>query len=122
MMKYVKLQSGADGETHFAQATLELNEADYRPPAPLAFVSRAFRSDGLQFVRLPAGWTADTATPPSKEFVICLQGQLELTASDGEKRTFRPGDAVLVDDVHGKGHKTRVSGKEEFVGAMIPIA
>jgi hypothetical protein len=121
-MKYIRLHADRDGESHFEQATLELNEADYRPPAPLAFLSHMFPSDGLQFLRLPPGWKAESISPPSREFVICLQGQLELTASDGEKRTFGPGDRVLVEDMHGKGHGIRVQGASEFVAAVVPIS
>jgi uncharacterized cupin superfamily protein len=57
-----------------------------------------------------------------KKFLICLKGYIEVTASDGEKRTFGPGDSVLMEDVAGKGHRMRVKGTEECVAAIIPIA
>jgi hypothetical protein len=38
-MQYVRLYSGKGGESHFAEVELVLNEIDYRPPAPLLFVS-----------------------------------------------------------------------------------
>jgi len=119
-MKYVRLQADKQGNTHFQDATLALDEADYRPPAPMAFVSHAFPSDGVQFVRLPAGWTADGLHPPKKQFLICLKGHLEVTASDGKTRSFGPGDSVLMEDVDGKGHRTRVKG-DECVAAVIPV-
>jgi uncharacterized cupin superfamily protein len=54
--------------------------------------------------------------------LICLKGYIEVTDSDGEKRTFGPGDSVLMEDVAGEGHRTRVKGTEECVAAIIPIA
>jgi hypothetical protein len=120
-MRYVQLKAGKAGESHFEHINLDLKEADYRPPAPLLFVSHSYRADGLQFVRLPAGWAGESIHPPKTQFLICLKGHLEVTASDGEKRTFGPGDSVLMEDVVGKGHRTRVKGTEECIAAIIPI-
>jgi hypothetical protein len=120
-MKYVRLHVGKDGKSHFEQVTLKLDEADYRPPAPLIFVSHAYQTDGLQFIRLPSGWAAESINPPKKQFLICLKGHLEVTAGDGEKRTFGPGDSVLMEDVDGKGHRTRVKGPDECLAAVIPV-
>lgn len=121
-MRYVRLNANKAGESHFEPLTLDLNEADYRPPAPLLFVSHSYRADGLQFVRLPSGWAGDSIHPPKAQFLICLKGHLEVTASDGDKRTFGPGDSVLMEDVSGKGHRTRVKGTDECIAAIIPIA
>ena len=120
-MKYVRLHADKNGQTHFEDITLKLDEADYRPPAPLAFVSHTFDTDGLQFIRLPSGWVADSIHPPKKQFLICLKGHIEVAVSDGEKRTFGPGDSVLMEDVGGKGHRTRVKGADECLAAVIPI-
>ncbi len=120
-MKYVRLTTDKNGQSHFEPATLELDEADYRPPAPMMFVSHAYPTDGLQFIRLPSGWAADAVHPPKKQFLICLSSQLEVTASDGETRNFGPGDSILMEDVGGQGHRTRVSGTGECLAAVIPI-
>ncbi len=121
-MRYVRLKADKAGESHFEQVTLDLSEADYRPPAPLLFVSHSYQADGLQFVRLPAGWAGESIRPPKAQFLICLKGHLEVTVSDGEKRTFGPGDSVLMEDVAGKGHRTHVKGANECIAAIIPIA
>lgn len=120
-MRYVRLKVDNAGESHFEQSALDLNEADYRPPAPLLFVSHTYRADGLQFVRLPSGWTGESIHPPKHQFLICLKGHIEVTASDGEKRTFGPGDSVLMEDVSGKGHRTHVKGANECLAAIIPV-
>ena len=119
-MKYVRLHIGKDGKTHFEDATLKLDEADYRPPTPLMFVSHAFETDGVQFIRLPSGWAAEGINPPKKQFLICLKGTLEITVSDGEKRSFGMGDRILMEDVEGDGHATRVVGPA-CEAAIVPI-
>jgi hypothetical protein len=121
VMKYARLYADKNGQSHFEQATLKLDEADYRPPAPMMFVSHAFATDGLQFIRLPSSWAADAVHPPKKQFLICLKGRIEVTAGDGEKRSFGPGDNILMEDVEGKGHRTRVVGADECLAAVIPI-
>jgi quercetin dioxygenase-like cupin family protein len=121
-MRYVRVKADSAGESHIEQVTLDLNEADYRPPAPMLFVSHSYRADGLQFVRLPSGWTGESIHPPKAQFLICLKGHLEVTASDGDKRTFGPGDSILMEDISGKGHRTRVKGTGECLAAIIPIA
>lgn len=120
-MQYLRLHADDKGETHFDRVTLQLTEADYRPPAPLLFVSHAYGCDALQFVRLPAGWAAEAIQPPKRQFLICLKGQLEVTASDGERRTLAIGDAVLMEDVAGKGHRSRVKGAEECISAIVAL-
>jgi cupin domain len=120
-MRYVRLKADSAGESHIEQVTLDLNEADYRPPAPMLFVSHSYRADGLQFVRLPSGWAGESIHPPKAQFLICLKGHLEVTASDGDKRTFGPGDSILMEDISGKGHRTRVKGTDECLAAIIPI-
>jgi len=120
MMKYVRLTADKNGNSQFEDATLTLDEADYRPPAPLVFVSHTFQADGVQFIRLPAGWSADAVQVPKKQFLICLKGQLDVTASDGKTRSFGPGEAVLMEDGDGKGHRTSVKGGE-CLAAVIPV-
>jgi uncharacterized cupin superfamily protein len=41
-----------------------------------------------------------------------LDGSVEITAGDGEKRIFNTGDIVLAEDTLGRGHRSRaVDGK-----------
>ena len=120
-MKYVRLRADKNGNSHFEDATLTLDERDYRPPAPLVFVSHAYQTDGVQFIRLPAGWAADAIQVPKKQFFVCLKGHVEVTASDGKTRSFGPGDTVLMEDGDGKGHHTRVKGDGEFLAVVIPV-
>lgn len=120
--KVSRLQADTKDESHFQQIDVELAEADYRPPAPIAYVSHSYQANGLQFVLLPAGWVGDAVHPPKSQFLICPKGRLEVTASDGEKRTFGPGDSILMSDVAGKDHRTCVKGDHECIVAVIPVA
>jgi len=119
-MKYVRLVAGKNGKTHFEDATLKLDEADYRPPAPMLYVSHVFQTDGVQFVRFSSGWAADAIHPPKKQFFIPVKGHFEIAGSGGDKRSFGPGDCLLMEDVEGDGHHTRAKGAES-IALVIPV-
>lgn len=120
-MQYDRIYADSKGATHFEQTTLQLDEADYRPPAPMLYVSHARQAGTLQFIRLPSGWSGNDICPPQHQFFICLQGELEVHTSDGKKRTFGPGDAVLMEDTSGRGHSSRAKGGKEFVAAIVSL-
>ena len=48
---------------------------------------------------------------PRRQFIVHLEGAVEVEASDGERRRFGPGDVVLVEDLEGRGHVTRWVGE-----------
>jgi quercetin dioxygenase-like cupin family protein len=120
-MRYARLYADDAGETHFDQVALELNEADYRAPAPLMYVSHAYQANAIQFVKAPSGWTAERIHPPKPQFLLGLEGKLEIRTSDGEKRTVGPGDLVLMEDTSGKGHSSRVKGAQDWIAAIVPV-
>jgi hypothetical protein len=120
-MQYLRIYSEKNGDSRFAETELAISEPDYQPPAPTLFVSHTYDSSGLQFVRLPGGWTGEALHPPSRQFVICVDGHLEVTASDGEKRSFGPGDCLLMEDVDGKGHRSHVRAGHDCVIGVIAI-
>ena len=44
---------------------------------------------------------------PQRQFIVLLDGAMEIEASDGERRTFRGGEVLLMEDTTGRGHRTR---------------
>jgi len=50
-----------------------------------------------------------------------LGGQLEVRASDGNKRTFTAGDAVLMEDTSGQGHSSRAKGEKDMIAAIVSL-
>jgi hypothetical protein len=59
---------------------------------------------------------------PRKQFLLILQGTLQIEASNGEKRDFSPGTIVLLEDIAGtRGHISRVIGAEDVFAAVMPI-
>jgi quercetin dioxygenase-like cupin family protein len=118
-MKYGTLYTDQKGESHFKDGELEFEMTDFAPPAPPVGLTKYIAANQLVFFKIPSGWDGDWHPAPKRQFFCCLSGAFELTASDGETRTYRAGEVFLLEDTHGKGHKSRVTSKEDFVAAII---
>ena len=67
------------------------------------------------------GVVEDWHNAPRTQFAVVIQGEVELTAGDGEMRRLSPGDIALLDDAAGKGHKTAAVGTVDHIALMIPV-
>jgi hypothetical protein len=121
-MNYPRIFTTADGKTHFGDIAVEMTPGVYVPGIPLVDMAGWTPVTALIFSRLAAGYDSDWHPPPRRQFVIVLTGTAQLTVSDGEVRQFGPGAIFLVEDLTGKGHKTRAVGSDEVVFVTLPTA
>jgi hypothetical protein len=116
-----RLYGDDTGETHFATYDLPVQQRS---------------SDGTSVMRglldIPAlnlsiVDLSDKAPPNDfhstspRDVVIVLRGAFDIIASDGDRRTFGPGDILLTDDVNTKGHAFEDTGDEPLVSIVINI-
>jgi len=118
-MMYHHLYVDVDGESHWRDVTVELDEKSFAPPARSILVSGTEPATGMLFLRLNAGWDEPIHPTPRAQSLICLRGSVEVTASDGDMRTIGPGDVWRMEDLHGKGHHTRVTSKVDFESVIV---
>ena len=118
-MKYVRMFTDDDGETHFEDAEMQTAPQQFAPPAAPVHVSDPTSAARLLFVRIPRGWFGDWHPTPKRQFNTTVSGELEITMSDGERRTFRAGDVRLMEDTAGRGHQTRVVGDADVVSLIV---
>ncbi len=91
---------------------------------PKIGISQAFNAEKSFFVRVEAnrpeqrevGWH----TAPDRRFVLWLKGESEQIASDGDVRSFGPGDVGLFEDTTGKGHRSL--NLSDALLAFIPLS
>ncbi len=121
-LKYVRVYSDSLGESHFEDLIVNLNEIDFAPPAPPIFTSELNPSEQYGFIGVLPGWKSEWHPTPKRQFVFYLWGTIEAEVSDGEIRQFGPGSITLVEDIVGKGHKSRVVGNEQVVCVVIQLA
>jgi hypothetical protein len=118
--KVNRLSADARGESHFDSFDISCLLKDYAPPAPPLFVSPIEKSSGYAMARLPSGWGVGNWHPsPHPQIFFCLSGTLRVTASNGDTRLIKAGDAWLMTDTSGKGHKTEVISDEPVDGVVI---
>jgi hypothetical protein len=120
-LSITRLYSDPKGESHFADLQIPFELKDYAPPAPPISVTESMKADGFVIISSPAGWFGDWHPAPRRQYMICLSGTLEVKVTDGEVRRFGPGSVILVEDTTGKGHVSRVVGKERGYMIALPI-
>jgi hypothetical protein len=110
-----KLVADSSGETHFTTEKVEWNYWFYSGrQTPYKSVT------SFQFYHLKNNLNMGLHPAPRKQFLIILQGTLQIESSDGEQRQFSPGSVLLVTDIAGtNGHKTSVIGNEDVFAAVL---
>jgi hypothetical protein len=115
MTQFVRLFSGADGESHFEDLDPRFapNGAGERSPLQ--------ETAGVSFGRAQPDNFVDWHTAPRKQYVITLAGEVEIGIGDGTVRRFGAGDVMLADDLTGHGHTTRVVSTEPRITLTVPL-
>jgi hypothetical protein len=63
----------------------------------------------------------DWHTAPRRQYIVLLDGEIEITVSDGEMRRFAGGDILRMEDTFGRGHKTRHTRAQSRRSLFIPL-
>lgn len=118
---YPLLYCTSDRNSHFRDVTVELPRIDFAPPAAPIHIGGKVPALSVFFGGFEARWGAgDLASgvyhpAPAPQFIVVLEGDFAITATDGETRRFRPGGVFRVEDISPcKGHITVVGDKPGF--------
>ena len=118
----LRLSEDSAGESHFDNYDIAFAMTDFAPPAAPFLVSPAENCSRYVVLRLDAGWAGERHCSPNRQILFCLSGQLRVTASDGDVRSIKTGDAWLMQDTSGRGHHTEVISKEAVTAIVIVLA
>src|SRR5712664_1582268 len=121
MNTYPRLYADEHGESHFADVEIDLAATEYAPPAPLLDLSSFTPATQFGFMRAPAGWSSEWHPSSTRNIFFVLNGEWEVTASDGETRRFAAGSVLLAEDTSGKGHASRVLGDADSRAVMVQL-
>ena len=115
-MRIHNLYVDAQGETHFRDI-----EVKWTKEGPGGKMSETLKATGIIFRQTPGSYDYAWHPAPRRQYIINLDGGVEITASDGEKRVIGAGEVLLVEDVHGKGHMSKaIEGKMRH-SIFVPI-
>lgn len=102
MFTITRLFSDSNGDSRFEDLEIPLSDK-----GEIGFLSISIPVDSIQFRMVPADYDYNFHTAPQRQYIILLEGEIEIQTSLGEKRQFSGGEILLVEDTEGKGHKTR---------------
>ncbi len=105
-MKVTRLYTGNDGESHFQDVEFPLSGEG---PEKL---SELIKANGMMFRETTGAYDLDFHTVARRQFVVNLEGAVELVVGDGSKRILGPGDILLAEDKTGRGHISRAVNKQ----------
>lgn len=115
-MKITRIYNDEKGESHFEDLEIPLIDQ-----GEIGFLSESFEVKKLQFRKVSADYDHDFHHAPQKQFIVLLDGGVEIQTSLGELRQFQTGEILLVEDTTGKGHKTRNLEKKERTSLFIHL-
>jgi len=115
-MRIHRLYADANGESHFQDVDIELTESTragrLSPPLP---------ASGIIFREVSPEYDLDWHTAPRRQYIVNLEGGVEITASDGETRRIGAGEILLVEDTWGKGHRSRALDGKPRRGLLVTL-
>lgn len=103
----VRVYAGTDGRSHFEDLRVPLEDQ-----GKIGFLSKTLKATGIVFRETGGDYNYDFHTAPRRQYVVNLEGEVEIEIGDGTKRVLRSGDILLAEDTTGQGHISRsVGGK-----------
>jgi hypothetical protein len=111
-MKFIKLYTGIDNKSYFTEL-----ESTFESIQHLGSYSKKYPVKNMIFRDFEKDAIFDWHTAPQVQYIIYLEGEVEVKASGGEKRVFKAGHVLLAADLTGQGHvtKTLTKGKSIIV-------
>ncbi|MDD1710950.1 MAG: cupin domain-containing protein [Methanoregulaceae archaeon] len=121
LVRYPRIYSDTQGESHFDMVTVEQRLALAAPPAAPFYVSRDGPATRYRFYTFEPGWIGELHPCPTRQFLALMTGAVEMETTDGTVRRFGPGDLVLLEDTSGRGHVTRNIGDGFATYLVVPV-
>lgn len=119
--KVVRIYTGDAGRTTFADLAIPGPVVSFDGD-PRSHALRGIPATTVNIVEL-LEWRPrlDLHPPPRRQWVIILQGAMEISTTSGERRRFEPGDCLLAEDTQGEGHRTDDVGEDRLVTLNIGV-
>ena len=104
-MKITRVYTGTDNKSHFEDIEVQLKDG-----GKAGFMSALEKATGVLFRETDGSYNFDFHNAPRRQYVVNLEGEVEIEVGDGTKRLLRSGDILLAEDTTGQGHISRAVG------------
>jgi len=115
-MRVVRIYTGPDNQSHFEDIDVPLEDGGKR-----GFLSDLVKVAGVVFRTTGGDYDYDFHTAPRRQYVVNLEGEVEIEVGDGTRRILRSGDILLAEDTTGQGHKSRAVEGRPRRSLLIPL-
>lgn len=114
-MKFTKLITGDDNQSHFEDGYFSLTDA------VIGKITSPIKVENLFFGEIDDVKEVSWHNPPCRQYIIMLEGAMEIEIGNGDKKIFTVGEILLAEDTTGQGHITRAAstGKRRYMA--IPV-
>jgi|SRR5579862_5580192 len=111
-MVITKLYTAEDGKSYFEEI-----DCGHDSLEPLGWYSKKYSATGLMFRDFEPNSLFEMHNAPQPQYIIYLEGEVEVITSGGETRHFKPGNVLFATDTTGEGHisKTLTKGRSIIV-------
>ncbi len=97
-MHVTRIYTGDDNQSHFEDIEVELS------PQQGGQLSERIAATGLIFRETGGDYDLDFHNAPRRQYIVNLDGAVQITVGSGEKRVIGPGEVFLAEDTEGQGH------------------
>lgn len=117
------LFTDTDGRARFRDERIALTEG-----SPASRLSALMASGGAQFRQSPAGFASGFHCTTTPQWLVVLQGRMEIGLQDGSTRVFGPGECFYSNDTLPEGatfdarlhgHRSRLVGDGPLVTLFV---
>lgn len=115
-MEITRLYTGSDNESHFEDIQIELNDA-----GEIGELSEKVNATGIIFRRTGSDYDYDWHNAPQRQYIIMLDGAVDVEIGNGTVRRFSTGDILLVEDITGRGHKSSAVNNEPRSSVFVTL-
>tara|TARA_Y100001936_G_scaffold107048_1_gene105141 strand:- start:1561 stop:1929 length:369 start_codon:yes stop_codon:yes gene_type:complete len=106
-IKATRIYTGSDQKSHFEDFEIPLNDE-----GKIGFLSERKKASSVIFRETSGDYDYGWHNAPERQFVIVLEGSVEITVGDGTSKVFTGGQVFLAEDTEGQGHKSRAINNE----------
>lgn len=115
-MKITRIYADRDGITHFEKIDIPLKAS-----GPIGWLSEMMPGAGVVFRETSDDYDFDWHSAPRNQWVLLLDGEIQIEVGDGEIRRFGGGDVLRIEDFGSKGHRSRQLSKGIRRSVFIPF-
>lgn len=116
-MKVTRIYTDTNGDSRFEDIEIVLFDR-----GEIGRLSENIEVKSLQFRTVSPDYDYDFHHAPQRQYIVLLDGGVEIETSRREARQFQTGEILLVEDTTGKGHRTKNLEKKERISIFIHLA